>query len=372
MDVNFYIKINKSITVAPYWSTELQGRQVAGVEGQSAVLSCNIESNVAITYQWTFDGNFLPGKTDRTLHIVVVTQDNFGMYKCIVFHTINNQTHQSEFPITLVPRGGPDPPSALEVTHITSVSADIHWTAGFDGGYQDAWFEVAYKLGSEADFGGWEKVDGVPAGQSVTYRISSLSEESEYLVSVKCLNSHGGRSETSPIETVFTTKSKLSSIAITQLYIIILLRVLCYNSTQKSYSTTILQLKFCLTIYYFPATPIIDILWRAITKRTVSIQWVLVQGDVSRVALGHRTGANNRREKRETVDGFVIILDNIHPDNTDIIAQGTFDLSVDNEFMLFTYELNQTEPTGDSDSGRILFEAEGKINFYHKYMGQNI
>ena len=98
---------------------------------------------------------------------------------------------------------------------------------------------------------------------------------------------------------------------------------------------------------------------------------MLIQGDVSRVALGHRTGGDNRRKKRETIDGFVIILDNIQPDNTDIIVHGTFDLSVDNEFMLFTYELNQTEPTGDSDIGRILFEAEGKINFYHKHMGQN-
>ena len=113
------------------------------------------------------------------------------------------------FLINLVHRSGPDPPSALEVTHITSVSADIHWTAGFDGGYQDAWFEVAYKLGSEADFGGWEKVDSVKVGQNVTHRISSLSEQSDYLVRVKAVNSHGGRSESSLIETTFTTKSKL-------------------------------------------------------------------------------------------------------------------------------------------------------------------
>ena len=95
------------------------------------------------------------------------------------------------------------------MTHITSVSADIHWTAGFDGGYQDAWFEVAYKLGSEADFGGWEKVDGVPAGHNVTHRISFLSEQSDYLVWVKAVNSHDGRSESSPIDTRFTTKSTL-------------------------------------------------------------------------------------------------------------------------------------------------------------------
>ena len=95
------------------------------------------------------------------------------------------------------------------MTHITSVSADIHWTAGFDGGYQDAWFEVAYKLGSEPDFGGWEKVDGVPAGHNVTHRISSLSEQSDYLVRVKAVNSHDGRSESSPIEVTLATKCKL-------------------------------------------------------------------------------------------------------------------------------------------------------------------
>ena len=158
------------------------------------------------TLTYPINGN---SRGNRTLHITSVTPDEFGNYTCIVSNTINNHTHQSEFPITLVPRGGPDPPSALEVTHITSVSADIHWTAGFDGGYQDAWFEVAYKLGSEPDFGGWEKVDGVPAGQNVTHIISSLSEQSDYLVRVKSVISHDGRSESSPIETNFTTKSKL-------------------------------------------------------------------------------------------------------------------------------------------------------------------
>ena len=52
-------------------------------------------------------------------------------------------------------------------------------------------------------------MDGVPAGQTVTHRISSLSEQSDYLVRVKSVNSHDGRSETSLIETKFTTKSKL-------------------------------------------------------------------------------------------------------------------------------------------------------------------
>ena len=182
--------------------------KVGGNEGQSADLICNVDSNPIGTFMWKFKGSTLPGKTDRTLHITVVTPEDFGVYTCVVSNTIGSQTHQSEFPITLVPRGGPDPVSALEVTNITSVSADIHWTAGFDGGYQDAWFEVAYKLGYESDFGGWEKVDGVPAGQIVTHRISSLSGRSDYLVRVKAVNSHDGRSESSENETMFTTKSK--------------------------------------------------------------------------------------------------------------------------------------------------------------------
>ena len=113
-------------------------------------------------------------------------------------------------------------------------------------------------------------------------------------------------------------------------------------------------------LYYVSATPVIDIIWKSLTKRAVVIQWVLVQGDVSRVALGHRTGGDNSRKKRKTVNGLVIILDNIQPDNTNIIAHGTFDLSVDNEFMVFAYESNLTEPTGETDSGVIVFEAEGK------------
>ena len=195
---------------APYWTTELEGRKVSGTEGQSAQLSCNVDSNPIGRYQWTLDGSTIKSADGAVFHIESVTADDYNRnYSCVVSNTIDSQTHQSEFPITLVPRGGPDPPSALEVTHITSVSADIRWTAGFDGGYQDAWFEVAYKLGSEPDFGGWEKVDGVPAGQTVTHRISSISEQSDYLVRIKAVNPHDVRSESPPIGTIFTTTSKL-------------------------------------------------------------------------------------------------------------------------------------------------------------------
>ena len=88
---------------------------------------------------------------------------------------------------------------------------------------------------------------------------------------------------------------------------------------------------------------------------------MLVQGDVSRVALGHRTGGENSRKKRETVDGFVIILDNIQPDeyHQHIIVHGKFDLAVVNEFMMFAFESILTKPTGESDSRPIMFEAEG-------------
>ena len=194
---------------APYWTTGPGGRKVAGTEGETANLSYNVDSNPTETYEWMFKGSTLPGKDNKVILIADLTPGDFGTYTCIVSNIIDSQIHQSEFSITLVPRGGPDPPSALEVTRITSVSADIHWTAGFDGGYQDAWFEVAYKLVSEADFGGWEKVDGVPTGQTVTHRISSLSEQSDYLVRVKSVNSHDGRSESFSIEeTVFKTKCK--------------------------------------------------------------------------------------------------------------------------------------------------------------------
>ena len=193
---------------APYWTAGNEGRKVSGTEDQYAVLNCNVNSNPEGTYAWKLNGSDLLGKQDMVLFKTDLTPDDFGVYTCVVANTIDSQTHQSEFPITLVPRGGPDPPSALEVTHITSVSADIHWTAGFDGGYQDAWFEVAYKLGSEADLGGWEKVGGVPAGQTVTHRMSSLSEQSDYLVRVKAVNSHNGRNESSKVETKLTTKRK--------------------------------------------------------------------------------------------------------------------------------------------------------------------
>ena len=192
----------------PYWTTGLEGRQVGGSVDQTSNLNCNVDSNPPATFKWKFEGQPLSGSS-KFLIIPSVSESDFGNYTCKSTYTIKGQDYKDEFPITLVPTGGPDPPSALEVTHITSVSADIHWTAGFDGGYQDAWFEVAYKLQTDFEVGGWEKVDGVPAGLNVTRRISFLSEQAEYLVRIKAVNSHDGRSESSPIETTFTTNSKL-------------------------------------------------------------------------------------------------------------------------------------------------------------------
>ena len=91
------------------------------------------------------------------------------------------------------------------------------------------------------------------------------------------------------------------------------------------------------------------------------IKWAMVQGDIAKIALGHRTGGTNRRKKRETVNGFAIILDNVKPDNTDIINNGTFDLSVDNEFMLFAYDSSLDKPIGKSQTVHFKFETEGKI-----------
>ena len=138
---------------APYWTTGARGRKVSGTEGQHAVLSCNVDSNPTGTYQWKFKGSTLPGIDNKVILITYLTPDDFGIYICVVSNIIDSQTHQSQFPTTVVPRGGPDLPSALEVTHITSVSADIHWMAGFDGGYQDAWFEVALDLSQTLVFG---------------------------------------------------------------------------------------------------------------------------------------------------------------------------------------------------------------------------
>ena len=99
----------------------------------------------------------------------------------------------------------------------------------------------------------------------------------------------------------------------------------------------------------------------SLTPTSVTVEWDLVQGDVTTVSLGHKTPT--ARARRDVSD-YKILRDDIDPTERVVTVSGDFDLSVDNVFVVFVYEGNLKQPTGESDENQGTAKAEGRQYLY--------
>ena len=93
----------------------------------------------------------------------------------------------------------------------------------------------------------------------------------------------------------------------------------------------------------------------SLTPTSVTVEWDLVQGDVTTVFLGHKTPTV--RARRDVSD-YKILRDDIDPTERGVTVSGDFDLSMDNVFVVFVYEGNLKQPTGESDENQGTAKAE--------------
>ena len=103
--------------------------------------------------------------------------------------------------------------------------------------------------------------------------------------------------------------------------------------------------------------PIVKVTSVSLTPTSVTVEWDLVQGDVITVSLGHKT--STARARRDVSD-YKILRDDIDPTERVVTVSGDFDLSVDNVFVVFVYEGNLTQPTGESGESQGTAKAEGR------------
>ena len=103
--------------------------------------------------------------------------------------------------------------------------------------------------------------------------------------------------------------------------------------------------------------PIVKVTSVSLTPTSVTVEWDLVQGDVTTVSLGHKTPPGR---SRRAVSDYKILRDDIDPTERVVTVSGDFDLSVDNVFVVFVYEGNLKQPTGESDENQGTAKAEGR------------
>ena len=103
--------------------------------------------------------------------------------------------------------------------------------------------------------------------------------------------------------------------------------------------------------------PIVKVTSVSLTHTSVTVEWDLVQGDVTTVSLGHKTPT--ARARRDVSD-YKILRDDIDPTERVVTVSGDFDLSVDNVFVVFVYEGNLKQPTGESEEQEGTRNADGR------------
>ena len=89
---------------------------------------------------------------------------------------------------------------------------------------------------------------------------------------------------------------------------------------------------------------------------SVTVEWDLVQGDVTKFSLGHK--APTARARRDVSD-YKILTDDIDPTEREVTVRGHFDESVDNVLVVFGNEGNLKQPTGESDENQGTTKAAG-------------
>ena len=93
------------------------------------------------------------------------------------------------------------------------------------------------------------------------------------------------------------------------------------------------------------------------TESYVAFAWQLEAGTLHHLELGHNDGA--------TLEVFIVIRDNIGPEEYNLNVTGEFDVTVTNTFTLFLHETSwQQDYSGRSPDVVLAGDIYGKYIFY--------
>ena len=124
--------------------------------------------------------------TGSLLIINNTVETDFGTYTCIAINVISGKQEISYFNFNLILYGPPKNPN-IQVEHRTSVSINLTWTAGYNGG-SDQFYTVEYKAYYEMDYITW--IDRIIAqeGDSLTSTIHGLRNDTLYNIRLLATN----------------------------------------------------------------------------------------------------------------------------------------------------------------------------------------
>ncbi|XP_069551345.1 neuronal cell adhesion molecule-like isoform X16 [Brachyistius frenatus] len=159
--------------------------------GRSVVFECKVKHDPSLipTMTWLKDDGELPDDErlivdSDSLTITDVTENDAGVYTCIMNTTLDNDSASAE--LTVVER--PDPPTDLELTDQKKRSVQLTWTPGDEHNSPTQKFLIQYE-DSLHHRGQWHNLTEVP-GTKTTVHLK-LSPHAHYTFRVLALNAEG-------------------------------------------------------------------------------------------------------------------------------------------------------------------------------------
>ncbi|XP_062277337.1 neuronal cell adhesion molecule-like isoform X3 [Scomber scombrus] len=159
--------------------------------GRSVVFECKVkhDSSLVPTMNWLKDDGELPDDErlildSESLTITDVTENDAGVYTCIVNTTLDHDSASAE--LTVIER--PDPPTDLELTDQKKRSVQLTWTPGDEHNSPIQKFLIQYE-DSLHHRGHWHNLTEVPGTKTTAHL--KLSPYVHYIFRVLALNSVG-------------------------------------------------------------------------------------------------------------------------------------------------------------------------------------
>ncbi|KAL3885782.1 hypothetical protein ACJMK2_025820 [Sinanodonta woodiana] len=193
------------VRFSPEIDKNLANAKAASVPGLTGRLSCKAEGSPQVSFKWKKDGSEIVAtgekyeiqekvtdgvKYENILLIKEVSDEDYGVYVCIVGNSKGNDSYEIVFDGT----DKPDPPYNIRFVNATHDSITIAWDPGFDGGLVQA-YTVRYKPVSGSH--GYVQIDVIPPG-STLFTVRGLELGTEYEFTVKAFNTLG-HSEYQPL-----------------------------------------------------------------------------------------------------------------------------------------------------------------------------
>ncbi|XP_075748592.1 nephrin-like [Rhipicephalus microplus] len=187
--------------IVKFKAAMLQAREtmLAAELGRPLSLSCAAQGAPTPAFVWSFGKVALDGDTRRvvrsekedvvrwrsTLFVERVESGDYGRYTC----TARNELGSDWSRFTVLPRGKPEPPTAVRALNVSHSSVLLVWSPGFDGGLEQQFRVRTRRLGGGP---GSIRYEHTAAAQGVSeLLVTGLEPGVEYAFSVQARNALG-------------------------------------------------------------------------------------------------------------------------------------------------------------------------------------